>query len=179
MFNIVQTDTLPAFPWKNGGGVTREIARLEEHGALIWRISLADVATDGPFSRFDGLTRILTVTQGVGIALHSPDGVVTALPGNPVRFSGDLVVEGRLIDGPIRDLNVIFDPTRINADVRHISTIGQVTTGPALTGFLVISGPVMANDAPLPKGAFALGTTGTIDLGPGASGLLISLHSLS
>lgn len=74
--------------WQNGGGVTHEIARLEEGGALVWRISLAEVAADGPFSSFAALTRVLTVIDGMGMDLETPTQVLPALPLGPVRFSG-------------------------------------------------------------------------------------------
>lgn len=178
MFDVWHTDTLPATPWKNGGGLTREIARREENGALIWRISLANVDRDGPFSQFAGLMRVLTVIDGAGIDLRSPNSVIMARFGAPVRFSGELPVEGRLIGGPIRDLNVIFDPTRIRADVNAMFHPARVTLGPVLSGFFVINGPVTADDALLVQRAFVLGTTGVINLGPGASGLLIRLQNL-
>ncbi|MEC4600651.1 HutD family protein, partial [Burkholderia vietnamiensis] len=46
---------LVASPWKNGGGVTREIAAYPPGAALdafAWRVSVADVGAGGPFSRF-------------------------------------------------------------------------------------------------------------------------------
>ena len=61
-------------PWKNGGGVTREVLRHEEMGFMHWRISIADVASEGPFSAFPGLKRILTVIEGKGMWLERPKG---------------------------------------------------------------------------------------------------------
>ncbi|MBV9975040.1 MAG: HutD family protein, partial [Hyphomicrobiales bacterium] len=49
-------------PWKNGGGETTEIIASPEGAGLDefdWRISMARVATDGPFSRFAGVDRTL------------------------------------------------------------------------------------------------------------------------
>jgi uncharacterized protein len=178
MLKVLNTDTLPATPWKNGGGKTREIARHEVDNALVWRISLADVANDGPFSHFPGLMRILTVIDGDGIDLHMPDKVIQARPGVPVQFSGDVPVNGRLTKGPIRDLNLIFDPSRIMATVAQVASPGPLTLGPMQTGFLVFGGLVTALGTALPKGAFALGTMAEINLGPGATGLLVRLHHL-
>jgi environmental stress-induced protein Ves len=107
-------------PWKNGGGITHEIARLEAGGRMVWRLSVAEVGADGPFSRFDGLMRILTVIEGAGLSLVTPAGNLAALPCRPVRFPGDLPVDGRLIAGPVRDLNVIFDPGLVEARVDHL-----------------------------------------------------------
>lgn len=61
-----------AAPWKNGGGVTREIAAGPEGAGMdtfAWRVSLADVGADGPFSVFPEVTRVLTVVDGAGMEL--------------------------------------------------------------------------------------------------------------
>ena len=184
MFDVLHIDTLPATRWKNGGGVTREIARTEQAGAIVWRISVADVARDGPFSHFAGLMRCLTVIHGAGIDLQSPHGTMRARPGAPVRFSGDMPVNGCLIDGPIRDLNVIFDPSRIRADVVRICGKGPIGPIPAgvgtdLTGVLVLAGDITVDRVTLPPGTFALGTIGTVDPGADGEGLIVTLRSLA
>ena len=146
--------------WKNGGGVTREIARLKEGGVPVWRLSLADVDRDGPFSRFPGLARILTVVAGAGMILETRTGPIRALPGVPVAFSGDLAVEGRLLDGPVRNLNLIFDPARIKARVRPLTGPDDLTLDPrdgGAAGLYVLDGTVTAGDgAPVPPGSVAL-----------------------
>jgi uncharacterized protein len=114
---MIKFSELQTIPWKNGGGVTREIAALREHDKIIWRLSIADVSEDGPFSAFPGLTRILTVIDGSGIVLTSSDHAVDALFGAPVMFDGGEACESKLIDGPIRDFNVMFEPKLCNAEV--------------------------------------------------------------
>jgi len=103
----VLTSDIAPVPWKNGGGVTRELATGGGSGsAWGWRVSLAEVAADGPFSVFPGVDRVIAVIEGAGMDLVAPDGVRTALElFEPVRFSGEAVVSGRLRDGPVRDLN--------------------------------------------------------------------------
>ena len=68
---------LPCVPWKNGGGVTREIVCYPA-GADIqsfeWRMSIAEVARDGPFSDFSGIDRVITLLSGNGIRLVSQQG---------------------------------------------------------------------------------------------------------
>lgn len=105
----VLTSDIAPVPWKNGGGVTRELATGGGSGtAWGWRVSLAEVARDGPFSAFPGVDRVIAVIDGAGMDLVAPDGVKTALePFQPVRFSGDAALNGRLRDGPVRDLNVM------------------------------------------------------------------------
>ena len=117
---ILRFSELELVPWKNGGGLTREIAALRENSAIVWRLSMADVASDGPFSSFPGLTRILTVLEGNGINLQIEDQTMEALVGKPVTFKGDLAVNSRLIKGPIRDFNVIFDAEKCCATVTKI-----------------------------------------------------------
>lgn len=113
----LKIDDLAVSPWKNGGGVTREIARSEDERGLVWRLSVADVASDGPFSHFPEMVRVLTVIEGAGLALNCPGGIITAEKGAPVRFRGDIPVDCRLVDGPVRDFNLIFDPRKIGLDV--------------------------------------------------------------
>jgi hypothetical protein len=100
-----------ATPWKNGGGVTREIAtggRPDGARGWGWRVSLAEVAQDGPFSIFPETDRVIAVIDGAGMDLVSPDGATVALePFRAVKFSGDDRLSGRLRRGPVRDLNVM------------------------------------------------------------------------
>lgn len=102
---------VPPTPWKNGGGVTREIATgasLRPGRAWGWRFSIAEVARDGPFSLFPETDRIVAVIDGAGMDLLGPDGGVTALePFRAVRIAGEAVLSGRLRGGPVRDLNVM------------------------------------------------------------------------
>ena len=53
--------------WKNGGGVTREIAAFPRGADLShfdWRISTAEVRSGGLFSAFPDIERILCVLEG-------------------------------------------------------------------------------------------------------------------
>ena len=107
---IIRFTDLQQAPWKNGGGITREIAAGWVDEEMVWRLSIADVGVDGPFSKFDGLRRILTVIEGQGMELISPFEILQADYAVPVNFDGALEIQSRLKDGPLRDLNVIFDP---------------------------------------------------------------------
>jgi environmental stress-induced protein Ves len=97
-----------AVPWRNGGGLTREVAA-EPPGAaeFAWRISVAEVAADGPFSGFAGYHRVIAVVAGAGMEL-TVDGVAHALrPHEPFAFDGAAATTCRLTGGPVTDLNVI------------------------------------------------------------------------
>jgi uncharacterized protein len=99
-------------PWRNGGGETREIAVWPTGAsldALEWRISLAKVASDGPFSTFPGVTRTLCVIQGAGIVLRvgNEPGQTLHTSSEPCTFDGERATSAALLDGPIVDLNVM------------------------------------------------------------------------
>ncbi|MEO8526020.1 MAG: HutD family protein [Caldimonas sp.] len=46
-----------AQPWRNGGGVTRELLAWPGVGDWCVRVSIADIEADGPFSTFSGVQR--------------------------------------------------------------------------------------------------------------------------
>ena len=112
---------LIAMPWKNGGGVTRELLCCDRDGQTLWRLSIADVSAEGPFSMFPGMRRILTVIEGQGMRLSRPDGsFIAADLLSPVAFNGEEPIGGELPYGPCRDFNVIWNPDRCDAAVEVI-----------------------------------------------------------
>lgn len=179
MFRIVSTDEFQTSPWKNGGGITHEIARQAVGDIWQWRISIAEVGSDGPFSLFPGMTRILTVIDGMGIDLLSADGVLEARLHRPVAFSGDLDVTARLVGGPVRNLNLIYDAKVVAPEVVVVFGPATLTCAAGLVGFLCRSGVVTIAGDGLPVGAFALGTGADITLAEGAAGILVKLRDLA
>jgi environmental stress-induced protein Ves len=179
MFRILNPDEFQTNPWKNGGGVTHEIARHAVSEGWQWRISIAEVGADGPFSLFPGMTRILTVIDGAGIDLLSADGLLEARLYRPVPFSGDFDVTARLVGGPVRNLNLIYDANAVEAAVEVILGPATLTCAAGSVGFLCLSGAVTVAGDGLPTGAFALGTGADIALATGAAGLLITLRGLA
>ncbi|SDJ37644.1 hypothetical protein SAMN05216338_104773 [Bradyrhizobium sp. Rc2d] len=98
--------------WKNGGGSTTEIAISPSTASLDafdWRISMARVASDGPFSEFPGIQRTLAVLEGGGLSLTIGDSTPIVLDSNadPVTFAGDRPASARLHAGEIKDLKVM------------------------------------------------------------------------
>ncbi len=113
-------------PWKNGGGVTVEIAIHPINASVDnfnWRISTATVANDGPFSVFPGIDRTLSVLEGNGIVLDV-EGAETTLTREtaPFAFAADASSGARLIDGPITDLNVMTRRLSFAHQVERIVT---------------------------------------------------------
>lgn len=115
---------LPVQPWKNGGGVTREVVCQpagSDMAGFDWRVSIAHIASSGPFSAFPGVDRAITLLEGAGVALHSPDGAVShrlEQPMVPFAFSGDAAVQADLLGPDCHDFNVMTRRATCTARVR-------------------------------------------------------------
>ncbi|MGE0007372.1 MAG: HutD family protein [Parvibaculaceae bacterium] len=110
---VLRREDYKVMPWKNGGGVTTEIWVSPPGSGLAgapfdWRVSIADVASDGPFSKFAGYDRHIMLLEGQGMRLETEEnGVIDLVPCRPAAFSGDWAVTGRLSGGPVRDFNLM------------------------------------------------------------------------
>lgn len=124
---IIRARSCRTTPWKNGGGATTEIAA-EPPGASLdtfdWRISMASVAVDGPFSTFPGIDRTLAVVGGKGLVLTVGSNAAVNLERGsyPISFDGDVPTSARLTDGEITDLNVMTRRGRFGHQLRRIQT---------------------------------------------------------
>ncbi len=114
-------------PWKNGGGSTTEIT-IEPAGAsladpFLWRVSSAQVAASGPFSRFPGHERLLLLLEGAGLLLdiEGKERQRLKYPGQVVAFAGDASVHATLIQGPCVDFGVISDPSRVKVKLEWLN----------------------------------------------------------
>lgn len=118
-------------PWKNGGGETTEIAVFPENAGLSdfdWRVSMAKVEEDGPFSAFAGIDRTLSVLEGAGIVLSVEGAAPTPLTrdSKPHSFPADVPTSASLIDGAVFDFNVMTRRGKIrHAVMRLHSKIGS------------------------------------------------------
>jgi environmental stress-induced protein Ves len=108
---LIRNQDLARIPWKNGGGTTVEVASFPKGSTLDtfgWRISMADVASDGPFSNFPEIDRTLILVEGAGIEIEVARESHRLDPASPrLAFPGDVPTQARLLAGPIRDLNVM------------------------------------------------------------------------
>src|SRR5215467_12821624 len=67
---VLRADDRVAVPWRNDGGRTREIAvGGADEEQFDWRVSLADIDRDGPFSGYPGYSRVISVVEGDGVEL--------------------------------------------------------------------------------------------------------------
>lgn len=96
-----------AMPWANGRGVTVEMLRVEDSGALLWRLSRASVVEAGAFSLFPGIDRNLTVISGPGFDLVGEGLLLPARPLQPVVFPGDVALTAERVTAPSDDFNVM------------------------------------------------------------------------
>ncbi|OBY25818.1 HutD/Ves family protein [Leisingera sp. JC1] len=137
------TLTAQPVPWKNGGGVTRELASHSDDGKLAWRLSLADITRNGPFSAFPGLARIHCIVEGAGHTLSNETVRLEARPLDPLCFDGGVALDCQLRDGPCKAFNVIYDPARVTA-APDILTDGPVPEVEGLSVLFVVSGSLEA-----------------------------------
>ena len=129
---LVQTSSATPVPWKNGGGVTRELLRLPADGGDDWtlRISVADIAADGPFSPFPGITRWFAVLEGDGVRLKFADRALNVRAGeSPLRFDGADGPDCTLLAGRTRDLNVMVRHARAESLVTAASFLDEAEPG--------------------------------------------------
>jgi environmental stress-induced protein Ves len=112
-------------PWKNGGGVTREVARdsrSREAPDFDWRVSIAEVALAGAFSSFPGCHRLIAIIRGEGMGFEAPGEPARMLSPRAVHsFSGEVDVSATLPFGPVTDLNLIYRPAAVKASMRFES----------------------------------------------------------
>lgn len=125
-------------PWKNGGGVTTDIAVSMLPGfapgsweGIVWRFSRTAIVTPGAFSDLSGYDRQLALISGEGLVLGTPVGEIDVRqPFRPVRFAGETSIVSRLEAGPVEVVNLIGDRSRVSI---HLACLpgGAMHTCPA------------------------------------------------
>lgn len=134
--NALRWSEYRSVPWKNGGGITREVASgtaqapspspsasasAEIADGFDWRVSVADVDAGGSFSVFPGIDRVITLVEGEGMVL-TVDGTPHPVgPLSPFAFPGDAATDCRLKTGAVRNINVMTRRSRATAQVRIIT----------------------------------------------------------
>jgi len=156
-------------PWKNGGGTTTELHVEPGSGPpFLWRVSIADVAVDGPFSIFTGYDRHIMAIDGSGMVLvGAPGGPIEVNPKFiPRSFSGDWPIISRLISGPVRDFNLMSrrESVESNLGCSEISTPSQLGDAGAVTFAYLLGGELDANGQLLVAGESLLLMPGEVIL---------------
>ncbi|WP_432258101.1 HutD/Ves family protein [Cupriavidus sp. TMH.W2] len=141
--------------WKNGGGNTREIAVWPPAAGMddfIWRLSVADIERDGPFSAFPGIDRQIVLLEGAGVTLRADDASFShrlERIGEPFAFSGDTGLQSTLLGGATRDFNVMTRRGHCRARVEAFRQGFACDTGGRTVCLLAVSGAWRARDAGL------------------------------
>jgi len=101
-------------PWKNGGGVTTDIA----FDGDVWRFSRTPITAAGPFSDYTGFDRLQVLIAGSGLVLQTPSGEIDVRrPFHPVRFAGETPIVSRLEAGPVEVINLMGERARVALDL--------------------------------------------------------------
>jgi len=143
-------------PWKNGGGTTTELMA-ESNGTAEgydWRLSIASVAQSGPFSDFSGYDRSIMLVEGKGFTLKFAEGGTYQLVRSfePLRFDGAWQTNCTLIDGPVKDFNLIARKN-VHAVLDVLRATGSETVAASPTTVLhLFRGQVSAADRDLVAG---------------------------
>lgn len=172
-------------PWKNGGGVTIDIADEYLPGApaggwdaMVWRFGRTRIVEPGPFSDLSGFDRLLAVIDGSGLVLH-PEGAPpldVRQPFRPVRFPGDWRIVSELTAGPVGVMNLLADRRMAKIDLRFLRAAERWTPPP---GVVIVHAPAGDADAAIDGAphrlaadhALRLETSGDIEVAT-AQGLL-------
>ncbi len=130
--HIVRFADCPPSPWKNGGGITRQLlirpaaANLDDFAL---RVSVADVDSDGPFSRFDGIDRTLTLLEGGGLQLQRDGAPLATLQADSplLHFAGEWPISSQRLAGKVRDFNIMTRRSRCHHRAERLSLDGSLT----------------------------------------------------
>ena len=154
---LIPFASLHAMPWKNGGGSTTEIIVSPPGAALDtfdWRISMATIASDGPFSIFAGIDRTLSLVSGQGVDLHidrsaAEKSTVSLRAASPtLGFPGEWSIHATLPAGVTQDFNVMTRRSACRHEFARLSDCSQYTRKAATTLlFLVSAAPVQWRSA--------------------------------
>ena len=127
-WTLIHLSDIPPAAWRNGGGSTRELLAWPDARDWLWRLSVAEITHDGPFSTFAGVQRWFAVLAGAGVRLNvggRMHSLTCASP--PHRFDGGMPADCETIDGSTQDFNLMVRGG--NAHVErvagsHAGTIG-------------------------------------------------------
>lgn len=137
-----------ARPWRNGGGVTRDVAIFPPGAGdddFLWRVSIATIDTAGPFSAFPGADRLLVPLAGTLSLTIGRESEHRLQPGDPAfAFPGEAAVTGAPVGGACTVVNLMARRglvrsqvelrTQIRASAGHILLLAIEQTAVCLGG---------------------------------------------
>jgi environmental stress-induced protein Ves len=164
---IVAAGEARRMPWKNGRGMTLEVATdapASDPAAWTWRLSIADVPERGPFSRFPGIDRSIACLAGEGLRLHRGRSV-DEVPkhGVALAFAGEEEVDGEPRGRGVRDVNLMLRRGAWSGRLRVERSVGGSARGATVVIHAFTAGLAIEFEGvayPLPPGATLVGTGG-------------------
>lgn len=164
-WTAIRRASLPATPWPNGRGITRDyVVRHGPGGAPCLRVTLAELTQDAPFSDLPGTERVFTIAGGDPVELTIDGAARRCEPLHPVRFGGGARTTCRMLGGPAEAFNLFYDPAVLHADV---ALLADGTAGPGELYLFCPAGGATVDGLALGPGDLAAGTgpvqvTGTV-----------------
>ncbi|WP_321786328.1 HutD family protein [Burkholderia pyrrocinia] len=134
LIDVCPIDSIPREAWRNGGGTTRTLAT----GGAQWRVSLASIDRNGPYSRFPGISRVSLILSGDGVTLTSDEAIVRLRPRVAEAYDGDVDWRAALVGGPSVALNVMTAKGRYRTTVRVMDE--PVVVRPGCTAIAIALG---------------------------------------
>ena len=135
--------------WANGLGITHEVVASPTSDDWDWRLSIAEVSEDGPFSVLPGVDRILVVATGNGITLNVDGDFHKLQRFEKHHFDGQATTVGALTNGPIYDVNLMVKRDRnVGAPTIEIKLLDRheplnVEEVPNLVALVVLEGALV------------------------------------
>ena len=155
--------------WGNGAGWTREIHAEPSAEHWDWRLSIAEIEQDAPFSAFPGVDRELVLLSGNGLRLRFADGEAHDLlpPHQRLRFAGERALTGELIEGRTEDFNLMWRRDAVQAQLWHRPLVGTmvVFVDPGSTWVLHLLAGRARIEGERPLGWLAQGDTALLTAG--------------
>lgn len=132
-----------AVPWKNGGGITREVAVSPPGSALgdfDWRVSIAEIAVAGPFSIFPRIDRCMAVLAGcLSLSIDGQAPLTLSRESAAVSFAGEVPVFGQPLGSIVTDLNVMTRRGRCSATLARRADEARTVLGPGAGTRLLVA----------------------------------------
>lgn len=146
-WSLVRLDEVQPTPWRNGGGITRELLAWPHRDEWRIRLSVADIERDGPFSFYPAAERWFAVLEGKGVKLKVGGGTQILTPDTePLCFSGSAEVDCELLDGPTRDFNMMALPGAGRLIRVSDAHVGEVRARTLLAGYAPRGGALAVYD---------------------------------
>ena len=138
----IRLQDVPASPWKNGGGTTQSLICWPSPSQWVFRMSVARIDSDGPFSEFMGVERWFAVLRGNGVTLQFPDRRVVLGHKDPtLQFSGETACNCSLTRGPTLDFNLMVQGISAKmARIDRLAYVGNFKSQTTLAIFVVEAG---------------------------------------